>query len=55
MKNIILNVDDGDELIRIDAYLAGNIEGKSRSYIQKLIKDENVLVNEKAVKPNRGM
>lgn len=52
MKNIILNVDDGDELIRIDAYLAGNIEGRSRSYIQKLIKDENVLVNEKAVKPN---
>ena len=39
MKNLILSVRDDDELIRIDAYISQSIEDKSRSYIQKLIKD----------------
>lgn len=35
---------------RLDAYLAGKIEGRSRSRLQKLIDDGDVLVNEKSSK-----
>ena len=38
-------VDAGEEDIRIDKYLAGLLEGLSRSYIQKLLKSQAVLVN----------
>jgi 23S rRNA pseudouridine1911/1915/1917 synthase len=37
---------------RLDAYLAVNIAGWSRSRLQRLIENEDVLVNEKAVKPS---
>jgi len=42
--------NDGGE--RIDRYLADNFEDKSRSYLQKLIKDGQVKVNGKPVKAN---
>jgi len=42
--------NDGGE--RIDRYLAENFEDKSRSYLQKLIKDGQVKVNGKPVKAN---
>ncbi len=38
--------------MRLDAYLAENIEGWSRSRLQRLIENEDVLVNDKAVKPS---
>ncbi|MEE1313062.1 MAG: RluA family pseudouridine synthase [Lachnospiraceae bacterium] len=38
--------------IRIDRYLSQEYPDHSRSYLQKLIKDGNVLVNQRAVKPN---
>jgi len=38
--------------MRIDAFLAGQIEGWSRSRLQRLIDDGDVLVNEKTVKPS---
>ncbi len=38
--------------MRLDAYLADNIDGWSRSRLQQLITDEDVLVNEKPVKPS---
>ncbi|MDO4169171.1 MAG: RluA family pseudouridine synthase [Lachnospiraceae bacterium] len=38
--------------VRIDHYLVGQYPDYSRSYLQKLIKDGNVLVNGKIVKPN---
>lgn len=38
--------------IRIDRYLAEKCSGISRSYLQKLLKEETVLVNQKAVKSN---
>lgn len=38
--------------MRLDAYLAENIEGWSRSRLQRLIDNEDVLVNDKAVKPS---
>jgi 23S rRNA pseudouridine1911/1915/1917 synthase len=37
---------------RLDAYLAVQINGWSRSRLQRLIESEDVLVNEKAVKPS---
>lgn len=37
---------------RIDRYLSGEYPEHSRSYLQKLIKDGDVLVNGKTVKPN---
>ena len=41
-----------DEDIRIDSFLAGELDDLSRSYIQKLIKEEQVCANGKAVKAN---
>jgi 23S rRNA pseudouridine1911/1915/1917 synthase len=38
--------------MRLDAFLAEQIEGWSRSRIQRLITDGDVLVNEKAAKPS---
>lgn len=45
-------VEDEEGGIRIDRYLADNQEDLTRSYIQKLIADGRVLVNEKPVKAN---
>ena len=41
--------EEGD---RIDRYLAEELADRSRSYIQKLIKDNHILVNNKPVKAN---
>lgn len=43
---------ESEEGERIDRYLSETVEGKSRTYLQKLIKDEYVKVNGKPVKPN---
>lgn len=43
---------ENEEGMRLDVYLAEEIEDISRSRIQKLIKDGNVTVNEKPVKAN---
>lgn len=43
---------ESEEGERIDRYLSEAVEGKSRSYLQKLIKDEYIKVNGKPVKPN---
>ena len=37
---------------RLDRYLSEEMEDRSRSYIQKLIKDQYVIVNQKPVKAN---
>ncbi len=37
---------------RVDAYLAGELQTLSRSYLQKILKNGGVLVNGKAVKAN---
>ncbi len=42
--------DDAGE--RLDAYLTENIDGWSRSRLQRLIENEDVLVNEKRAKPS---
>lgn len=45
-------VEPDFEGMRLDAFLAEQIDGWSRSRLQKLIENEDVLVNEKAVKPS---
>ena len=38
--------------IRIDAYAASRLEDKSRSYVQKLLREGQILCNDKTVKAN---
>lgn len=45
-------VDEAWEDLRIDKYLSMLMEGYSRSYIQKIISDQAVIVNLKPVKAN---
>ncbi len=49
---IDLTVDAKDSGIRIDKYIAENQEALTRSYIQKLIQEGRILVNNNAVKAN---
>lgn len=49
-KNIELKIDDSKG--RIDKYLSERLPDMSRSKIQKLIKDKNILVNNKTIKAN---
>lgn len=43
---------DPEESIRIDKYLSSQFQELSRSYLQKLLKDGGVFVNDKPVKSN---
>jgi 23S rRNA pseudouridine1911/1915/1917 synthase len=49
---LVLNPSELDKGKRLDAYLADNINGWSRSRLQRLIEDGDVLVNQKTVKPS---
>lgn len=51
MSNIFI-VDEELQDIRIDKYLSDLLTDNSRTYIQKLIKENNILVNNKACKAN---
>ena len=49
-------VGEAFERVRLDVYLAEQIEDASRSYVQKLIKDKRVCVNTSVVtRPSRSM
>ena len=48
--SLVLTPSSTDVGKRLDAYLAESIDGWTRSRLQRLIVDEDVLVNEKAVK-----
>lgn len=49
-------VGDEFERVRLDVYLAEQLEDASRSYVQKLIKDKRVRVNNNTVtRPSRSM
>jgi 23S rRNA pseudouridine1911/1915/1917 synthase len=52
---VSLVVAETDEGVRLDAYLAGQIEGWSRARLQRLIDDQDVLVNGKAAKPSHKL
>ena len=45
-------VDKGQSLMRIDKFLMVRLENASRNKIQNAIEQENVLVNQKSVKPS---
>lgn len=47
-----LAVEQQQTMVRLDKYLAEQLPDLSRSYIQKLIQDGNVTVNQKQVKSN---
>lgn len=47
-----LEITAEDNGTRLDSYLAEELEGISRSYLQKLIGEQLILVNQKAVKAN---
>lgn len=47
-----LIVDSSDDGVRVDKYLSEELEGYSRSFLQKLLKEGCVLVNGQAVKSN---
>lgn len=49
---VSLVVNQTDEGVRLDAYLAAQIDGWSRSRLQRLIDDQDVLVNGKTAKPS---
>ncbi len=51
-SSFILHPSSLDIGKRLDAYLAERIDGWSRSRLQRLIENEDVLVNETAVKPS---
>lgn len=52
METIDLIITKEYKNVRIDKYLTEHLKEQSRSYIQKLIKDGSVLVNNKIVKAN---
>src|SRR6202012_3138907 len=51
-EHLRIVVDKGQSLLRIDKFLMHRIENASRNRIQNAIELENVLVNDKAVKPS---
>ena len=51
-SSIIISVDQDAAGKRLDAFLADQIEGWSRSRLQRLIEDGDVLVNGKTAKPS---
>lgn len=52
MEKILLKVDEDNINKRLDLFISENLDGKSRSYVQGLIEDEKVKVNEKIKKSN---
>ncbi len=52
MKTLTIEVENGEDNLRIDRFLSEKLESLSRSYIQKLIKNEGLSVNGKIVKAN---
>lgn len=52
MEILEFPVDTADQGIRIDRYLSEKCEELSRSYLQKLLKEQQITVNKKKVKAN---
>ncbi len=52
MNEVILNADVEDSDKRVDLFIAEKIKDRSRSFIQKLLKNEAVKVNAKIVRAN---
>ncbi len=51
-EKLVLEIDKGQEPLRIDKFLMNRVEGATRNKIQQAIENEMVLVNDKPVKSN---
>ncbi len=51
-SNFEYKISDGDKGIRIDKYLSNKLEDYTRSYIQKLITNDLIIVNDQKIKSN---
>ena len=51
-EKLVIEIDKGQEALRIDLFLMHRVEGATRNKIQQAITNEMVLVNDKPVKPN---
>lgn len=51
-NNILFTISEEEENVRLDVFLANQLEGLSRAYIQKLIANTNITVNGKPSKSN---
>jgi 23S rRNA pseudouridine1911/1915/1917 synthase len=51
-EKLVLEIDKGQEPLRIDKFLMTRVEGATRNKIQQAIENEMVLVNDKPVKTN---
>ena len=54
-ETLILNAGSEHAGIRLDAFLASQIQGWSRARLQRLIENEDVLVNGKVAKPSHKL
>lgn len=52
MEEILLEVTEREQNLRVDKYLADQLKDQSRSYIQKLIKDGQITLDHKVIKSN---
>lgn len=51
-SNFEYKISEGDKGIRIDKYLSNKLEDYTRSYIQKLITNDLIIVNDQKIKSN---
>ena len=51
-QTLTFRIGPADAAVRLDAYLASQIEGWSRARLQRLIENEDVTVNSQPVKPS---
>lgn len=52
METLVFKVTEENKGLRIDKYLSEKIQDKSRSFIQGLIDNKNILVNNREIKSN---
>jgi len=55
METLQFFVETEDEKERIDRYLSSKMPGKSRSFVQNLIREEQITVNGKKIKANHKL
>ncbi|GKX28789.1 pseudouridine synthase [Vallitalea longa] len=52
MDSYLFNIENNDVGLRIDKYISNKLPDYSRSFIQKLIKENQLSVNDKSIKSN---
>ena len=53
MDEILIKIENEEQIgLRVDKFLVNILEGKSRSFIQGLIDNSDIVINGKAIKSN---